>query len=284
MRIILPAIIIVVCLAFLATLLFAPLNLYLDIYSKIRPQAILVDNTAISWEQFKEEVKLVSFDKHLKKRGEKVAKALDQAVERQILKQTIAKESGSYPSGTLYDELKQLRELVLQTGVSWRTGGYFIAMFKTRDATQSADILKEKARTEITSLKNRLDEGEDFQNLLTEANQNPTLKYLNFGTFTPGNYFKQLIRKNFLLKIKSFEDQFFTIPIPSVSDVLTLSWDDYYGPTGDQKVSGEFAFAVIKIEEANQPGTANYDDWLREQKQQAKIHSFVLIPFFFKWF
>lgn len=276
-------ILLAIFLGLTALIFLTPLDTYLAFQAVFNHQPLQVGKTDIPWDQLQKELELVTADKNLKNRQERLNRAIDKAVERQILRQSLATTS-AMTNFTLFEEYLTLKKQVEQSAVNLRTGGYFIATFVNPKATGSADTAKETAQTEISKLRAQLLKGEDFQTVLKEANQNPILKQLNFGAFLPGNYLQKVTKEQFPLKIKSFQERFFSQPVGSVSDVITLSWDDYEGPTYGQKVSGQFAYAVIKIDEILPNYVASYEEWLAAQKQKLNIKSNVVIPFFFRWF
>ncbi len=266
----------------LIILFIAPLNLYLNLYSLLHPQALTVNGNPVSWDVLKKEVSLVSIDKNLKTRQQILKQAIDKTIELQILRFAVTPTSSS--SGiTIFSEHQLLKNQV-EKDLSWRNGGYFIARFTLPQASESAQVLKERAKKEITTLKAALDNGESFQKLLVQATGSSTLKYLDGGAFLPGVYLEKVTPDNFPLKIKNFRDKFFTLPASSVSDIITLSWDNYDGPNYGTKFSGEFAYAVAKIDKTNGQSFVGFNDWLKSQKQKVKVVSNTLIPFYFKWF
>lgn len=267
----------------LVLLLFAPLSLYLNFNSLLKPQALLINGVPVSWQQFKQAVNLVNLDKRLKTKQEKLQASIELAIERQLLKQAInERNNSSYLS--LFDELQSLRSQI-DNSVNWRTGGYFIARFKTPpQATESATVLEQKAKDEINKMRNQLNQGADTKILIKETNNNLTLLYLNQSAFIPGTYLEGITEDQFPLKIKNLRDAFFQIPAGTVSEVLTLSWDDYDGVSYGEKFSGKFAYAVIKVEQVNPGYFKDYNSWLDAQKQKAEITSFVFVPFFLHFF
>lgn len=264
-------------------ILLAPPNFYLGSYALFSPKALSVNNRSITWQDFKKELELVSFDKTLKTRQQRLERAIDKSIERQLLRQYLATESANFFGQNSFDEYKNLRSAVEQKSVGWQTGGYFIVTYKPRVATESAEVLKKQAKNEITTLQARLKEGEDFKKILSDAEKNPVIKKLNFGYFLPGMYLKNVTEKEFPLQIKSFREAFFNLKEKQISEIITLSWDSYEGPSYGQKIRGEFAYAVIKIDKANPNPLKSYDGWLTNQQQKAQIKSFILIPFYFKW-
>jgi len=265
--------------------LLAPVDFYLKLYSLFSPQALKINSKPASWDELKKETKLVDFDKNLKTRGQKLQAAIDNIIELQILRSASAAPPAFSQPLTLFAEHRSLRDQIEQTLVNWRSGGYFIARFKVPQATESAEIMKDKAKTQLTKLQQKLKNGEEFNKLLEEASQNATLKSLNENAFTPGMYFTKITPQQFPLKLKGFRDQFFALKEGQISNILTLSWDDYDGPSYvGNKLSGEFAYAVIKIDGVNSSYSQSYDEWLSAQKQKIKAQSFVWIPFFFNWF
>lgn len=268
----------------LLVLLLAPVNLYLNLYSRFYPHALMIDNTPISWDLLKKEVNLVSFDNSLKTRQQKLETALEKSVELHLLRSAIATPSAFSSSLTLYAEHRTLREQLEQNLVNWKTGGYFMARFNIPQATESAEIIQGKAKTEIVKLQERLRRGEDFNKLLVEAKQNEVLKTLNETAFLPGTYLDRITPPQFPLRIKGFRDQFFNLKTGQVSDIITLSWDDYDGPNYGGKLAGEFAYAVARVDTSNEQNFTNFEEWLRVQRQKVKVQSNILIPFFFAWF
>lgn len=268
-------------LASLVLLLFAPLSLYLNFNSLLKPQALLINGDPVYWQQFKQVVNLVNLDKSLKTRQEKLQASIELATERQILKQAVnERNNSSYLS--LYDELKSLRLQINNNSLNWRTGGYFIARFNVPQATESAAVLEQKAKDEINKIRNKLSQGADTKVHINEANNNLTLIHLNQSAFIPATYLERITEDQFPLKIKSLRNAFFQIPPATVSEVLTLSWDDYDGVSYGEKFTGEFAYAVIKVEQVNPGYFKDYNSWLDAQKQKAEIKSFVFVPFFFQ--
>ncbi len=263
-------------------ILILPLNIYLSIYSKIKPQALLVNNQPVSWEKLQQHISLVEQDKTLRSRAQILDASINQAVELALIKQNPAFKLNENTS--VFDQLTTAQTQVNQTVVNWRTGGYFIVRFADPQASESASLLKERAFNEINALKNKLNQGIPFQTALSQAEQNGIIKQLNKSAFLPGMYMVKVTPDQFPLAVKTLRNKFFSMPSGTVSDVLTLSWDDYDGPTNGQKFTGEFAFAVIKIDDGKSSDINNFQDWLAKQKQQAKINSFVPEPFFFKWF
>lgn len=260
-------------------LFFTPVSVYLNLYSLFKPQALLINNQPVSWNQLKERLKIVGYDKNLKTKQDKLKAAVNLAIEYKLLSQVTNKED---PSLSLYENMKNMREQINQSLINWRSGGYLIARFKVPTAIESAQVLKDKARTEILSFKEKLDQGQSFKTVLAEATNSSTLQYLNESAFLPGQYLEQITPSQFTLHIKSFRDLFFSLPEGNVSDVVTLSWDDYDGVSYGEKFSGEFAYAVIKVEQVNPGYFKDYNSWLDAQKQKAEIKSFVFVPFFFK--
>ena len=269
-------------LAVVLFLLFTPLNLYLDIHQFFAPQALSIDDKAISWDQLKGELVMANANNNLKNRQQKLNFAIDKAIGRQILKQTVATEAATtYPN--LFFEEQTLKSKVEQDLVNWRTGGYFIARFSLPQATQSAEVLKKQARGEMENLSKKLSSGQAFTKLLEEAGQNKTLEYLNGGAFLPGMYLEKITPDKFPLKIKSFREKFFSMEV-GVSEIITLSWDDYEGISYGQEFKGEFAYAVIRMDQVNPGYLDNYNSWLASQKEKIKVGSYVYIPIFFNWF
>lgn len=244
-------------------MLFAPAKTYLDLYSLFHPSALIVNNTAISWKQFKEQFEMAEKDKTLKTRQQKINQAIIQIVQSETSK-----------------ELSSQKEE--QTTTNWRTGGYFIARFRVTSATESAQILKNQAREEIAKIQTSLQKGENFQEILKAASKNQVLKKLNASAFLPGMYLEKITKDQFPLQIQSFRELFFSLSPNTVSDIVTLSWDDYYGPAGDTKFTGEFAYAVMRIDQSDPQ--MEKDSQSRLNKQNIKLQSFVFVPFFFSWF
>lgn len=264
--------------------LLAPLGFYLKLYSLFSPYALKVDNTDISWDQLKQELSVASLDKNLKTRGRKLERATNNSLELQILRSSVATPSAnSSPPASLFAEHMVLKDAVGQKFVNSRTGGYFIARFAVPQATESAQVLKDKAKTEITALKVRLDKGENFQKLLNEATMSANLKYLNGGAFPAGVYLTNISPDQFPLKISTLKDLFFSLEEGEISGILTLSWDDYYGAGYGQKFSGDFAYAVAKIDKYEKGSFNNFDEWLKNKKLKLNFKSYVPIPFYFKW-
>lgn len=263
----------------------APPQFYFNFYSLFQPRAIQINNQNISWGQLEKELDFVSSDKALKNRGQKVKRAIDIAIERQILRQFVGGKASPPESLDSLTEIQEMKKIILSKSVNWRSGGYFIARFVIPQATESAVELKSQARSEISKLKVKLDKGESFQRLLKEATQDGVLIKLNAGAFLPGVYLDQVTEESFPLKIKSFRNSFFSLPIASPSGILTLSWDDYDGPSysNSGEFKGDFAYGVIKIDQGNKAFVSNYNQWLKEQVEKANIQSFVFTPFYFKW-
>lgn len=263
-------------------LLILPLSTYLRIFSLLKPQAMMVNNQAISWNQLQNHVKLVEQDKSLRTKAQKLEAAANQAVELAIIKQNPSvKVDGNL---SVFDQLTTAHNQINQNDVNWRTGGYLIARFADPQATESAVVLKREAFNAIYNLKQMLNQGMSFKNVLAQAEQDPTIKKLNKSAFLPGMYLEKITPDKFPLAIKTMRSKFFSMPSGSVSEVLTLNWDDYDGPTDGGKFTGDFAYAVIKMENGKKSDIPDYQTWLKKQEQQAKISSFIPMPFFFKWF
>lgn len=272
-----------IILGLMALIFLIPLNTYLAFQAVFNPKLLQVGSTDISWDQLKKELELVTVDKHLKTRQHKLQRAMEKVVERELLRQvTTTSSAATYL--TLFEEYQARKRQVEQNLVNLRTGGYFIARFKVPQATQSADGLKQQAKSEIDRIKKQLDEGQTTQKVLSEAMQNTTLRNLNGGAFLPGTYLEKVTEDEFPLKIKSFREKFFSLGEHEVSNIITLSWDDYEGLSYDQEFKGEFAYAVVRIDQVNPGHFDNYNTWLASQKEKIRIVSHVYIPFFFKWF
>lgn len=268
---------VIVALICIILLFFTPPIIYLNFYALFKPQAITVDNQSVTWTQLKESLELAEMDKKLKTRKEKLDTAINQAVEIAILRQTTSFSVN--PNQPIYNQLQQMRQQINQNEINWRTGGYFIVQFTSRESTKSTQILKAEAKKEVDKLHQKLKSGDDFQTLLKEAENNQTIRQLNFGSFLPGRYLRKATRKDFPLKIRTFEDQFFSLSKSQVSNVIDLAWE------GDKPLNERlFAYAVIKIEDVNNKSYQDYQEWLKDQKRNIYIKSFILMPFFFKWF
>lgn len=268
----------------LIVLLFAPLDFYLKFYSFFSPQALKVDNNNISWDQLKKELSLVSIDKNLKTRGQKLERAINNSLDLQILRTSVATLSAtSSPPLTLFAEHMILKDQVEQRLVNWRTGGLFIAKFLIPEATESASQLQDKAKAEITKIQQKLKKGGDIKNLIKEAEANPTIAYLNKASYLPGMYLEKITPDKFPLHFTTVRDTFFRLKENQVSDIITLKSDDFYDPH-NQNSSFELAYVVLRVDKANSQNSANFSDWIEAQKKKVAIQSNVLIPPFFKWF
>lgn len=269
----------VLTLIFSVALAAIPLSTYFDVHSLFYPHPLTINDTNISWQELKQALTLVSIDK--KTRQKQIQEVINLAVEREILRQYTGDKADRSSISTTFDELRYLREQIKKNSLDWRTGGYFIARFKTPpQATESATVLEQKAKDEINKMRNQLNQETDTKALIKEANNNLTLLYLNQSAFIPGTYLERITEDQFPLKIKNLRNAFFQIPAGTVSGVLTLSWDDYDGVSYGEKFTGEFAYAVIKIEQVNPGYFKDYNSWLDAQKQKAQIRSFVFVPFF----
>lgn len=263
--------------------LLAPLDLYLNLNSMLYPHALAVDNTPIPWEILKKEVILTSFDKSLKTRQQKLETAMDKAVELQILRASIATPSAFSKPLTLFAEHRVLKDQIEQNLVNWRTGGFFIAKFLIPEATESAQVLQDKAKTEIVKLQQKLKTGADIKTLIKEAEENPTLSYLNRASYLPGMYLEKITPDKFPLHFTTVRDSFFSLKENEVSDIITLKSDDFYDPH-DQNSSFELAYVVLRVDKANPQDSADFNEWIEAQKKKVAIQSNVLVPPFFKWF
>lgn len=273
---------VILTISLVVFILFAPPGFYLDFYALFSPKALSVNNKSVTWQDFKKELELVSFDKTLKTRRQRLERAIDKSIERQLLRQYLATESANFFGQTPFDEYRHLRETVEQRLVDRRIGEYFLVTFRPRDATESGELLRKQAKDQVVTIQSQLKQGKDFKTVYSDAEKNPVIKKLNIGYFLPGMYLKDITRKDFPLQIKSFRDTFFNLKESTVSGILTLSWDDYDRPSYT-KVGGEFAYAVIRIDGINRGPFVHYSDWLESQKNKAQVRSFVYIPFFFNW-
>lgn len=261
--------------------IFAPINFYLNLNSRFYPQAVEIGNNTVSWQQLSDELKFISFDPSLKTRQQKIQQAIKLSVERVILRQTV---TPTVPTSELsaVDEYQTRKKKVEENFVNWRTGGVFIARFNVFEATESANELKLKAHDEILKIQDRLKKGEDMKKIVEDANNNPTLKYLDQAAFIPGMYLDQITADKFPVEIKTFRDAFFKLPDGSVSDIVTLSWDDYDGPDVEG-FKGEFGYGVARVDKVNLEKLRTFDSWMQEQKLNLGIKSHVFIPFYFRW-
>lgn len=265
-------------------LLLAPVEFYLKLYAFFTPQALAVDNASVSWDQLRKELPLVSLDKNLKTRGQKLERAINNSLELQILRSSAATPSAnSSPPLTLFAEHMILKDQIEQNLVNWRTGGFFIAKFLIPEATESASELQDKAKAEITKIQQRLKKGEDIKKLIKEAESNPTLSYLNKASYLPGMYLEKVKSDKFPLHFKTVRDTFFSLKEHQVSDIITLKSDDFYDPH-DQNSHFELAYVVLRVDKTNPQNSATFNEWIEAQKRKVTIQSNVLIPVYFKWF
>lgn len=243
-------------------LLLAPLGFYLKLYSLFSPYALKVGNADISWNQLKQEISSVSFDKNLKTRGQKLERAINNSLELQILRASVATPSAaSSPPASLFTEHMILKDQVEQNLVNWRTGGYFIAKFLIPEATESASELRDKAKAEITKIQQKLKKGGDIKNLIKEEESNPDITYLNKASYLPGMYLEKITPDKFPLHFKMARDTFFSLKEHQVSDIITLKSDDFYDPHG-QTAPFDLAYVVLRVDKANSQNSANFNEWL----------------------
>lgn len=263
-------------------MIIAPANFYLAFYSLFGQQAIKVNSDYISWNQLNETLTLVSADKNLRTRDQKLKAAIDKAIERKLLQVAMANRVKFASVPDTFTEINRYKLALVDDSINWRSGGYVIARFTIPGATESASVLKDKAKNEVSKFKTRLDQGEDFQSILKDATQSAVLNYLNGGAFLSASYLNKITETDFPVKIKSLRQQFFNLPARSTSNLLTLSWDDYDGPSYGPKFSGEFAFAVTRVDSGNVKTAADYGQWIKQEKEAVRVKSNVLIPIYFK--